>query len=64
MKLPSKLIIFVTLFFLSFHATAGDEDLADISTRTEKYLLHYVVNDDLTHSEHYQWALKVVLPHS
>lgn len=54
------IIASTSLAMVSWISVANAQELADISTRTEYFNIHYVVNKDLTFSAHYQWALKVL----
>ncbi len=53
--------LFVVFSFNSIVANANtDDELADIFSRSAKYHVHYYVNDDLTHTTHFDLATKVI----
>jgi transglutaminase-like putative cysteine protease len=55
-----KASMIASLIFTPFLVFANEEEYADISFRLEYFNIHYVVNDDLTHSVHYERATKVL----
>ena len=54
------LIFFILLVTFSFQAHGAGEPLAELSSRYERYHIKYYINDDLSHVETYDWALKVL----
>lgn len=60
MRYIVSIVVSTGLALVSWISAANSQELADISTRTEYFNIHYVVNKDLTNSAHFEWALKVL----